>query len=72
MWYTLIRFKGTPKDVTGVSQTKTAAEALALLQSWEAGFPEDTAVVFDPENQPLQRGLLELLAERQGAADTTV
>ena len=32
MWYTLIRFKDTPKDVTGVSQTKTAAEALALLR----------------------------------------
>lgn len=71
MWYTLIRFKDTPKDVTGVAQVKTAGEALALLRSWESDFPDDTAVVFDPENQPLQLGLLELLAERQSAADTT-
>ena len=67
MWYTLVRFKGTPKDMTGVSQTKTAAEALALLDTWETNYPEDTTVVFDPENQPLQRTALEMLATRHSA-----
>jgi hypothetical protein len=70
MWYTLVRFKDSPKDVTGVSQTKTAAEALALLDKWETAYPEDTSVVFDPQNRPIQRAELEQLAQ-QGAAGQT-
>lgn len=69
MWYTLIRFRETPSDLTAVSQTKTAAEALTLLTGWETEFPDETAVVFDPENAPLQRAVLEMLATRQPSAD---
>lgn len=69
MWYTLVRFKGSPKDITGISQTKTAPEALTLLGSWEESFPEETTVVFDPKNQPLQRVMLVDLAAQQPAAD---
>jgi hypothetical protein len=72
MWYTLIRFKGSPADMTGVSQTKTAAEALTLLESWEAEYPEDTTVVFDPQNAPLQRASLEMLAVHQPSSDAAL
>ena len=72
MWYTLIRFKDSPKDMTGVSQTKTAAEALTLLDRWEAEFPDDTTVVFDPQNAPLQRTALAMLATRQESTDAAL
>ena len=72
MWYTLVRFKGTPTDLTAVSQTKTAAEALALLDSWESEFPEDTALVFDPRDAPLQRSALEMLAAHQPSSDAAL
>lgn len=58
MWYTLVRFKDAPKDITGVSQAKTAADALSLLETWERDFPEETTVVFDPKNAPVARKAL--------------
>ncbi len=61
-WYTLIRFHGTPDQLTGVSQARTAQEALAQLECWEADFPTHTTVVFGPDNQPLERPQLEYLA----------
>lgn len=72
MWYTLVRFNGTPKDMTGISQTKTAHEALSLLDAWEESFPDETSVVFDPKNQPLQRSALTDLAAQQRPADAPV
>jgi len=72
MWYTLIRFNGSPKDMTGVSQTKTAAEALTLLDRWADEYPDDTTVVFDPQNAPLQRTALEMLATRQEPSDAAL
>jgi hypothetical protein len=64
MWYTLVRFKDAPQHITGVSQVKTAADALNLLETWEQGFPSDTTVVFDPKNQPVnRRGLTETAAQ---------
>lgn len=58
MWYTLVRFKDAPKDITGVSQAKTAADALNLLETWERDFPDETTVVFDPKNAPVARRAL--------------
>lgn len=72
MWYTLVRFKDAPKDITGVSQAKTAADAWNLLESWEREFPDETTVVFDPKNAPVARkALLEesgRVASESGAA----
>jgi hypothetical protein len=61
-WYTLVRFQGDPQHLTGVSQARTALEALTLLQAWEDRYPEDTTVVFDVDNRPLTRAQLEDLA----------
>jgi hypothetical protein len=60
MWYTLVRFKDLPKakDITGVAQAKTAADALNLLETWERDYPEETTVVFDPKNAPVARRAL--------------
>ncbi|HLZ72399.1 MAG TPA: hypothetical protein VKV26_21045 [Dehalococcoidia bacterium] len=64
MWYTLVRFKDAPQHITGVSQTRTAAEALVLMDTWEREFPDQTTVVFDPKNAPVTR---KTLAEAQPA-----
>jgi hypothetical protein len=65
MWYTLVRFKDAPKDITGVSQAKTAADAWNQLEAWERDFPEETTVVFDPKNAPVAR---KALLEESGRA----
>ncbi len=58
MWYTLVRFKEAPANITGVSQAKTAADALQQLENWERDYPDHTTVVFDPKNAPVQRRTL--------------
>lgn len=65
MWYTLVRFKDDPQHLTGVSQTRTAAEALALVADWTSAYPDHTTVVFDPKNAPVNR---RTLAESGAAA----
>jgi len=64
MWYTLVRFKDAPQHITGVSQAKTAGDALLLMESWEQGFPGETTVVFDPKNAPVNRKALSDSATR--------
>jgi hypothetical protein len=61
-WFTLVRFRGDPQHLTGVSQPRTAREALDLLTSWEQAYRDDTTVVFDPDQRPLERSTLEYLA----------
>jgi hypothetical protein len=61
-WYTLVRFQQTPQQLTGVSQARTADEALMQAQAWEEHFPVDTTVVFGPDNRPMDRTQLEYLA----------
>lgn len=61
-WFTLVRFCDRPEQLTGVSQARTAEEALRLLERWADAFPADTAVVFDPRNRALPRQQLEYLA----------
>jgi hypothetical protein len=61
-WYTLVRFRADPQHLTGVSQARTAQEALTQFSAWEQAFPDDTIVVFDRENRPLTSTQLEALA----------
>jgi len=68
MWYTLVRFKEAIQNITGVSQAKTAADALGQLETWESEFPGETTVVFDPKNAPVQRRALAEAAGRSGVA----
>jgi hypothetical protein len=68
MWYTLVRFREGPTNITGVSQAKTAADALQQLENWERLYPDDTTVVFDPKNAPIQRTALVEAAGESGAA----
>lgn len=57
-WYTLVRFKDTPEHLTGVSETRTAADAVRLVGTWEESFPADTVVVFDPQRKPMSQRAL--------------
>ncbi len=57
-WYTLVRFHQTPQQLTGVTQARTAQEALLVLDGWNDAFPDDTTVVFDPANHPITREAL--------------
>jgi hypothetical protein len=54
-WFTLVRFQDSPQHLTGVSQARTALEALDQLRAWDGAYPADTTVVFDPQNRPLER-----------------
>jgi hypothetical protein len=68
MWYTLIRFKDDPQHITGVSQARTAEEALSLMDAWASAHPDHTTVVFDPKNTPVnRRTLTEGVAAKDGA-----
>ena len=69
-WYTLVRFNGEPSNLTGVAQTRTAAEALALIDAWESDAPDDTPVVFDQRNAPIARAALLLNARHEAPALT--
>lgn len=62
-WFTLVRFREDPSHLTGVAQARDAREALGLVEQWQEHFPDDTTVVFDPQNKPVERTLLESLAE---------
>ncbi|MHB8576149.1 MAG: hypothetical protein ACYDCQ_12555 [Dehalococcoidia bacterium] len=69
MWYTLVRFKDAPQYITGVSQAKTAADALSLAETWERDFAGETTVVFDPKNAPVnRRNLAEAAAKTPAGA----
>ena len=65
-WYTLVRFNETPANLTGVAQTRSAAEALRLLIEWDESYPDDTTCIFDPHNAPVSRMELARAIERQG------
>ncbi len=70
-WFTLVRFNADPSHLTGVAQTRNARETLALLDQWQERFPAETTVVFDPDNKPVERSLIEPLdqgATRRGSA----
>ncbi len=62
-WFTLVRFQGDPSHLTGVAQARDARETLALMEQWQQRFPDETTVVFDPLNKPVDRSLLESQAE---------
>jgi len=68
MWYTLVRFKDDPQHITGVSQARTPAEALTLMDAWGNSFPDHTTVVFDPKNTPVNRKMLAESATGDSAA----
>src|SRR5438270_7901404 len=70
VWYTLVRFKDAPQNITGVSQAKTAADALDQFEMWEREFPDDTTVVFDPKNAPVNRRTLHEAANNAIATGT--
>ena len=57
-WYTLARVHQTPAQLTGITQARTAQEALLLLEEWGQDVPADTTVVFDPANRPITREAL--------------
>jgi len=65
-WYTLVRFNETPANLTGVSQTRSAPEALRLLIEWDDSYPGETTCIFDPHNAPVSRIDLARAIERQG------
>ncbi len=65
-WYTLVRFHGDRQHLTGVSQARTAQEALDQLVAWEEQHRADTTVVFDSDNHPMDRQYLEYLAAGLG------
>ncbi|HEY7294025.1 MAG TPA: hypothetical protein VH916_03245 [Dehalococcoidia bacterium] len=69
-WFTLVRFRGDPTHLTGVAQTRNARETLTLLDAWDARYPEETTVVFDPQNKPLERSLIEWLASGPSRQDS--
>jgi hypothetical protein len=72
-WYTLVRFRGTPDHLTGVSQAQTPRDALAQLAQWETAYPEDSTVVFTPENHPIdRRGLVAAIPDDPGRKRCTV
>ncbi|HEY7294230.1 MAG TPA: hypothetical protein VH916_04270 [Dehalococcoidia bacterium] len=58
-WFTLVRFKDDPRYLMGVSQARTAQEALDQLTAWTMAHPADTTIVFDPQNRSLERSTLE-------------
>jgi hypothetical protein len=69
-WYTLIRYRDVPTQLTAVAQAKTAAEAHLLAATWAEQYPGDTTLIFDPENTHLApRELLEHIV-RAEQADT--
>ncbi len=68
MWYTLVRFKDAPQNITGVSQAKTAADALTQLEAWERDHASETTVVFDPKNVPVNRKTLSESATRAASS----
>jgi hypothetical protein len=57
-WFTLVRFRDDPQHLTGVSQARTAQEALDQLTAWDEAYPAETTIVFDPEQHPLDRPVL--------------
>ncbi len=61
-WYTLVPFRGGPQQLTGVSQARTPLEALDQLALWAQRHPDDTTIVFDRDNRPVEREHLEDLA----------
>ncbi len=61
-WFTLVRFRGDPQHLTGVSEARTAREALDQCMAWEERYPGDTVIVFAPDQQPIIRAQLEFLA----------
>ncbi len=68
-WFTLVRFQGDPSHLTGVAQARDARETLALIEQWQQRFPDETTVVFDPQNKPVERSLLESQVEAALQAD---
>jgi hypothetical protein len=71
-WFTLVRFDGTPANLTAVAQTRTAAEALALAKDWSDSHPADTTVVFDEHNTPIALTALSQQADREQPATMLV
>jgi len=67
-WYTLVRFDGEPSKLTAVAQTRTAGEALKLIENWEAVAPGETAIVFDQHNAPIAQAALLLSARHEEPA----
>lgn len=65
-WYTLFRFLGTPEHLTAVAQTKTATEAHALIGDWTGQWPDETSLVFDTANHPVEPSLLVATASTSG------
>jgi hypothetical protein len=61
-WYTLVRFHQRPEQLTGVSQARSAQEALAQVWAWDQAHPADTTVVFGQDNHPVALEQLEYLA----------
>ncbi|HEY7296072.1 MAG TPA: hypothetical protein VH916_13595 [Dehalococcoidia bacterium] len=57
-WFTLARFKDDPRHLTGISQARTAQEALDQLTAWEAPYLAETTIALDPARHPLERPAL--------------
>jgi hypothetical protein len=58
-WYTLIRMRGGAQQLTVVAQVRDARAALDLLESWVTQFPDESGVVFDPDDARGERLVLE-------------
>jgi hypothetical protein len=71
-WFTLVRFDGTPANLTAVAQTRTAAEALVLAKDWSESYPSDTTVVFDEHNAPIALTMLSQQVDREQPATSLV
>jgi hypothetical protein len=54
--YRLVRFRDAPDHPTDVAETRTAHVALGLVEHWEAAYPDDTIIIYNPTAKPLRDG----------------
>jgi len=53
--FTLVRFRDAPHRPTDVAETQTAHAALTLVERWEAAYPDEAIIVYNPAATPLRR-----------------
>jgi hypothetical protein len=54
--YTLVRFRDASDHPNNVAEVGTAHAARALIEHWEAAYPDETIIVYNPGAKPLRDG----------------
>jgi hypothetical protein len=70
--YTLVRYCGVPKNLTGIAQVISAGHAEQMLAAWQLDYPEEETVVFDRANAPVTPAHLAMLAASDPAPGARV